>query len=321
MRVVLIGAGSVGQVYGYHLQKGGAKVDFVVRERHLGPLAQGVVLYPWNRKDRYTPLRWTDFGLHGSVEEALGEPADIVAICTSSTALLDGTVAAEVAEHRGDAAVLILQVGTKVPAFVYDHLPKDCVVWGKINMCAWWAPLDGQPLPEPGMGWWFPWGNKLGFSGPRAGLIAGAMVAGGAPAEVVPDVLDDLAFLGIVLGMVTTPLEVAGWSMDRLIADRALVDLAHRSMKEVWAHAEKTTGKRTPMGLRMLSPGGIRFILRWVLPRAPVNFETFFAAHYTKIADQVSELLAQRISRLAEDDMPNAALTEVYRRLMLAREG
>ena len=34
LRVLLVGAGAVGQVYGYHLQKGGAQVAFFVRPKH-----------------------------------------------------------------------------------------------------------------------------------------------------------------------------------------------------------------------------------------------------------------------------------------------
>ena len=40
-KVLLLGAGAVGQVYGYHLAKAGAEVSFKVRPKYLEETRQG----------------------------------------------------------------------------------------------------------------------------------------------------------------------------------------------------------------------------------------------------------------------------------------
>lgn len=319
MRVVLVGAGSVGQAYGYHFQRGGAEVVYVVRPHHVERLRRGLALYPWNRRDRTTPVHWSDYALATSVDEALAEPADVIALCTSSTALLGGDWFDRVAALRGDAAVLALNVGTDVPDYIFARVPQSSVVWGLISLASWPAPLEGQDLPEPGNAWWVPWGGRLPFSGDGAVDVAAVLAQGGMPTRVVGDVLETVAFSGVLLSMISTPLAIAGWSMRNLAADRELIHLARRSMLEAWAYAEKTTGTRTPLALRALTPSMMRFVIRRIFPLAPVDFEVFFRFHYTKIADQVSELLTQRIVAIRAAGMSAAALTELRGRLWASR--
>ena len=45
MNVLIVGAGAVGQVYGYHLAKGGADVSFYIREQYAAELDRGFELY------------------------------------------------------------------------------------------------------------------------------------------------------------------------------------------------------------------------------------------------------------------------------------
>lgn len=52
MRTLVVGAGSVGQVFARHLSLGGAEVTFLVKEKHAAELRRGLTLYPLNRKDR-----------------------------------------------------------------------------------------------------------------------------------------------------------------------------------------------------------------------------------------------------------------------------
>lgn len=323
MKVVIIGAGSVGQLYGWHLQQGGAQVVFLVKPKHLPGLKDGLVLYPWNRSDRATPIRWTDFGVATTLDEALGDGADVIALATSATALLHGDWYDEVVAKRGDATILVLQPGTDIPSFIYERTPKDAVVWGLISVSGWPAPLPGQDLPEPGQAWWFPWGSKLGFSGndARAQAIVEVMNQGGAPSRLREDIHVDQAFAGPVLSFVVIGLELSDWSMDRLLGDRDLLTRAHEAMKACFAYAAKATGQPVPFLLTQLGPGRIRLILRWILPLAPLDFETFFRVHYTKIKDQTPVLLDQRIAAMEREGIDSAPLVHLRERLRVHRQG
>ena len=53
-RVLIVGAGAVGQVYGWYLSRGGAEVSFYVKEKYLEDARAGFALYPLNtRRTRF----------------------------------------------------------------------------------------------------------------------------------------------------------------------------------------------------------------------------------------------------------------------------
>src|SRR5262245_50611118 len=49
MDVLIAGAGAVGQVYGHHLARGGARVSVLVRERHAEAARAGYLLHRLRR--------------------------------------------------------------------------------------------------------------------------------------------------------------------------------------------------------------------------------------------------------------------------------
>ena len=59
LRLLIVGAGAVGQVYGYHLQRGGASVAFLVRPAYAEACRGGLTLYP--RAGHAGPIAFTDF--------------------------------------------------------------------------------------------------------------------------------------------------------------------------------------------------------------------------------------------------------------------
>ena len=50
LRVLVVGAGAVGQVYARHYQRGGAEVTLYVRERYRAEAARGFDLYRLRRR-------------------------------------------------------------------------------------------------------------------------------------------------------------------------------------------------------------------------------------------------------------------------------
>jgi len=56
IQVLVVGAGSIGSVYGYHLFKGGAKVHYYVREHHK----QNLTNYPLRMHQLTSSVRWNN---------------------------------------------------------------------------------------------------------------------------------------------------------------------------------------------------------------------------------------------------------------------
>ena len=60
-RVLVVGAGAVGQVYGRHAQLAGADVTFFVREKYRDEVTRGFTMYPLNRRRNTEPVEVTGF--------------------------------------------------------------------------------------------------------------------------------------------------------------------------------------------------------------------------------------------------------------------
>jgi ketopantoate reductase len=69
MKVLMVGAGAVGQVFGWHLQAGGAEVGFHVKREHAERIRAPLLLYPGNGRPRGRALSLTPLGLTTTPEE------------------------------------------------------------------------------------------------------------------------------------------------------------------------------------------------------------------------------------------------------------
>src|ERR1700678_139755 len=110
MRVLIVGAGAVGQVYGHHLVRGGADVEFLVKPKYLAEVAHGFTLY-------HLPNTEPDV-LHAHATAAATGAYDAVILTVSSDALRAGDWLAELARATGNATVLVLQPGLDDRAYI-----------------------------------------------------------------------------------------------------------------------------------------------------------------------------------------------------------
>ena len=84
MRALIVGAGAVGQVYGYHLQQAGWEVGFLVRPKYAEAARSGFTLYPLNKPHRGRPVRFEGLEVYDSAEAAAEQSWDQVWLAVSS---------------------------------------------------------------------------------------------------------------------------------------------------------------------------------------------------------------------------------------------
>ncbi len=322
MRALVIGAGAIGQVFGWHLQKGGAQVGFLVRPRQLEAARAGYTVYPLNRpaRDRGKPLPFNGFEVYDDQDVALSKPWDLVVFAMSSVALRSGDWLARFGPRSGDAAVLVLQPSPEDKEVVLAALPPSRIATGMLAVVSYQTPLPGDTLEPPGVAWWFPWLAGIGFSGADrvVDLVTTALGAGGMPVRRLADVHTEVAFTGAILDKTVTALQVANWSFTALRSDRALMALAHRSMVESWTLATATTGQRTPRHLAFVRPALLRGILAlagWILP---FDLERFFHYHYVKVQEQSLLLQDRQLARFEAAGIPCPATRELALRMRAA---
>ena len=320
MRVLVVGAGAVGQVYGRHLQLGGADVTFLVRERYREQAKAGFDVYPLNRRDKTLPIRFDGFGVVARPDElggsgALGSgPFDQVWLTVSSPALR-GSWLPELAAATGNATYVVLQPGHDDRAIVVRAgVSREQIVSGMISMISYHAPLpDETRFATPGMAYWFPPGSPSLFSGPaeRVDRVVAALRAGKQPAKRHRDASIAAAFGSAVMMPYLVALEANGWSLSSLVRS-PLASLASRAAREALAIVGATSTTHVPFGPRIARHTTIVRTGLWLARRVvPLPVESYLEAHFTKVGDQTREIVARYISLGIEAHLTVAALREL----------
>lgn len=302
MKALVVGAGAVGQVYGLHLQRGGATVGVFVKDKHLAAAQAGFTLHPVRRAG-------TNFAPDSVLcdAQAVGEhgPWDQVWLCMSSPALRAWPAVGEVLSAAGpDATVICLQPGIEDMDFVADKLGGDeRLVQGLITMISWHAPLPGQQVDPPGVAFWLPPGAAPPFAGApaRAKAVAESLAAGGYAARARKDIRGQSAFGSATLLPLMAGLELAGWTFSGLRAGRWLT-VACRAGRQAHPIAAARLGRRGGgLLLRLLLQPWVLGLVSRIAPIVtPFPLEIYLREHFTKVGDQTRDHL-DRYLQLAGD--------------------
>jgi hypothetical protein len=177
MRALIVGAGSVGQVFGHHLARGGAEVSFLVKPKYADDCRRGFTLYPLGRR----PPRAQAFAAAGVLtapEEAAGTAWDQIVVAVARRVGLPmppqvrhlvheggrrilGVVPLEVSRVEGDlVSDLIADVAPPLgrkeaqapsePGEVQDHITKCATEQHRIEAHAHAHRADlPRPLAQP----------------------------------------------------------------------------------------------------------------------------------------------------------------------------
>src|SRR6218665_1651166 len=206
-RVLLVGAGAVGQVFGHYLRSAGCAVTFLAKENHPAP----------------PPL--SGFGVLASEREVQKERWDQVWLCISSTALRSGDGVKKLAASTGDATWVMLQPALDDREWLLRWIPAERLVTGMIPFLAFHAPLTPEDaLKGPGTAFWMPPLARGLFSGPSERLwpVLRTLRAGGYPAKEDADVTRASSIPSAVLCAAVLGLEAEAWSFERLLRPEPL---------------------------------------------------------------------------------------------------
>jgi 2-dehydropantoate 2-reductase len=308
VKVLVVGAGAVGQVYGRALGRGGADVAYLVKPKHADEARRGFTVYALNKSR--APERWDRFEVLTSLDEVAARSWDAVILTVPTPALREPGWLEALAAKIGTATVVTLQPALDDPDFVRARVPAERVVVGMIGLMAWLAPLPHEPPGQlaPGTAFWIPPFGSCALGGPAAAPIAAVLRRGGLPAAVQGDVESARAFGGATLDAVVAALEHTGWDLGALRRDRALLALLARAAREGAGIAARVRGVRAPRALGLLGPTATRLVLGLLAHLAPVDLGAFFRVHYAKVGEQHRQLLAARSARARDFGIATPAL-------------
>jgi 2-dehydropantoate 2-reductase len=314
MRALVVGAGAVGQVFGYHLAKGGADVTFLVKDKYIDECKRGFRMYPLNMGGR--PVHFDTFSL---TTEAAGVAWDQVYLTVSSTALRAGPWLDQLARDTDDATIVMLQPSLDDHAYVAARVAPERIVHGGIGFLSYHAPLPGERrFSEPGMAYYLPPAASP-FSGARAEAVVHALSAGGLRAKVVEDAARETAFPAAILSAFVAALEAADWSFARMRGD-GLVTLGARAADEALRVVAHELGTHVPLAMRLAArPLTFRTILRVGPHVVPTDLETYLRVHFTKVADQMHASMQLYLDRARAAGIATPALSALHDRVNESR--
>lgn len=317
MKVLVIGAGAVGQVYGRLLSKGGAEVSFFVKEKYATKIGSGLTLYPLNKKNaRKNPVHWNQYGVFTQVSDVAKQKWDQVYFTMSSTALR-GPWLDELAPAVGDATIVMLQQGASDLEYLRTKLRAEQIVEGVITVISYDSTSLDEKVPEPGICYFFPPLFRGPFSGMRAAAIVAALNAGGIASKRVKDIGREKGVTNSAFSILFCMINAGGWDLDKISRSRELLKLAHRAGTQATRAMAGKVGvnPRATLPLLMFTPLGMKVFLYVARAVLPFDVEKYLAVHFTKVGDQMRFGLETYASIADYQGLPNDAILELRRRM------
>jgi Ketopantoate reductase PanE/ApbA len=186
-RVLLVGAGAVGQVFAKYLQAAGCEVSFLVKPAHAAEARGGFTLHAFRGLSRTPrPLSLSGVEVLVSLEEVAARRWEQVWLCVSSSALRAGTWVAELARATGGATWVTLQPALEDRDWLLQRVPAERLVCGNIPFLSFAAPLAPGGTPASGTVFWLPPLAQGLFSGPEHKKDRGAVWGGVLPMDSSP---------------------------------------------------------------------------------------------------------------------------------------
>lgn len=309
MRILIVGAGATGSVFGAALLGGGAHVDYYVREHHRERLADGIRL---NRQ-----------GLFGIREEHPGgfrvytTPAEVAAgnwdqvwFTTPSDALRQPWLD-EFLPATGRATLVVLQPDPEDIAWIRTHgAGERNIVQGMIQFSAWQSPLPHEPAERVGITYLVPPGPAALFDDEHSEsrTIANTLTQGGLPAGTRSNLPAHAARMSALMIPLVAGLELAGWKLQRY-ATHEVLDLAIDAAREAIAAECARFSTTTPLAFRLLLNRSLSWLLLQLMPWVPgFNAEEFLAWHFRKVDRQTRQMLDTYRRHAESHQLPHAAL-------------
>lgn len=306
MKILIVGAGAVGQVYGLHLQKAGHDISFFVKEKYAAEVRNGLVMHHLSRRGGGA-VTLRNVGVVTDAAAVAGTRWDQVWLALPSDALRS-ELANSVLRAVGDATVVCLQPdigdGDRVRAVV----PAAQVVQGLIPFISFQSPLPGRPGPE-GMAYYLPplAATMVAGEKSRADAVIRALQRGGLRARRVEDFARVTAPTTAMFQSLVATLESNGWDMRGLAGSPALAKGLAAAREAVTATAAATGASMVPFR-PLFSPLAWRLLMPVVLRLFPFDIEVYMRYHFSKVGVQTRLMLESYIALGAARGIPTPAL-------------
>lgn len=314
MRILLVGAGAVGQVYGRHLAAAGHAPSFFVKPAHVAALTSGMPLHRLGHFRRHSEI-WTDYTLLTELDDVAAQSWDQIWLCTSSDALRTPLMR-ELLARAGNATLVCLQPDPEDAAMVREQLHDPAqLVQGLITFISYQSPLPGESGPA-GISFYLPPMAPALFSGeePRVRAVVQALEAGGMTARAVPDLHAAAGGADGLLIPLVAALELHDWKLSGLAGSEAFA-LGSDAARETLDILAREQGAGVGMTKLALNPLLSRSALLLAPRLLPLPLQSYLQYHFSKVGVQTRQMLETYALLGERHALPVIHLRELCHRL------
>ena len=298
MKVIIVGCGAIGQVFGLHLQKAGVELGCydrpAVTEKLKGALAQGgMLLYQVSRSHRREPLthRLANYQVLTDVAECQQFKPDVIWFTVPSPVYHSEWFGEFLQKVPSERVVCFAPEGGR-PELIPDNTNQDRMVFAGITFMAWQADLEeNRGRPEGVYFWRPPLGIPLTGTKTACRAVVQLLKQAGFRATMGKPGSPAQGAVTAVMTAFVAGLELSGWTL-RGFRNSPWLQRAARASREGVLSQLTRAGIFTKTMLGILCSRVIFSIVTRLLPLLfPFNLEKYLKFHYTKTREQSLTLL------------------------------
>ncbi|MDD1751107.1 MAG: hypothetical protein LUO89_14690 [Methanothrix sp.] len=297
MKVLIVGCGAVGQVYGLFLQRAGVTLGYLDRPATIEKLKQalehtGLPLYQVSHAHRRDPVpsRLEHYQVLADIEESQRFAPDQIWFTIPSQAYYSEWFKDFLQKVPSERVVCFVPEGARSEFF--PEVGKDRLVFGGTTFMAWQGSLEGGGGRPEGVNFWLP---PLGIPivGAKSACqdVASLLKKAGFRVTVGKQDSHAQASTTALMTAFTVGLELSGWSL--------------RSFRRGPWLKRAAAGAREAVLSQLPGPGAFQRVLLWIpllsaafylvtlaLPLIfPFDVEKYLKFHYLKTREQTLSLL------------------------------
>jgi len=302
MNILIVGAGAVGLVYGYHFANAGHQVTFLVKEKYQQALEddkqEGIVLYQLNKdKDLQRPLRFNNFSTITQWDKADG--FDLIILSISSTALRQLPLAAikeKVVSSKKSANLLMLQPSEEDLEHLAQVIPKEHILQGMITLISYQTDNINEGVNPAGTAYYLPplpmpiSASQLPQQKNTLKNAVSLFQQSGVKAKSVNSALDESRIMSAFFMTFLCALEAANWKLNRLKDSAQLLSQlaeAQRALLPLKVGGNSITIMLKKIALNLILRPWFYKLLIILSPRLiPLPLEAYLKKHFLKVRPQ-----------------------------------
>jgi len=324
-KILIIGAGPVGQVYGHYLQRGGAEVSFFVKEKYRKECEQGFSLYRCRRQGLSDAETFKAESILTEFDQIAAAQWDQVWLAMSSTDLR-GDLLGNLTPVMGNATLVMLQPGVDDQDYVLQHIESERLVYGVVNFLGFRAPLPDLPpyhqdANKKGVAYLLLPLLSAGFSGSpeRLADVMAALADGRLSVKAKPNAARIYADRSAIMIPFVAVLEMNGWSLSGLFRSESLSTCVAAS-REALAVVAAKNHRRLNWIEKHFSVFLLRCAIGFVRKMGPMELESFLKYQFEKTAAQTRFMLQIFICQGEQEGVDVASIKLLLAQLPIKEE-